>query len=161
MTSRSGVSVVTQRTMTRVHHGRMPTVWRWSVSFFFQAEDGIRDLTVTGVQTCALPICELAGMEQEQEVGRLASEAAIEPFDLGQGPLLRVKLVRLGAEEHVLLVTMHHIVSDGWSVGLLINEVGSLYRANLAGERSPLVELPIQYGDYAVWQRDRKSTRLN
>jgi hypothetical protein len=72
---------------------------------------------------------------------------------LSVGPLLRTELVRLGAEEHVLLVTMHHIVSDGWSTGVMISELSELYAAFAAGRPSPLEELPIQYADYAAWQR--------
>ncbi|HEY3569188.1 MAG TPA: amino acid adenylation domain-containing protein, partial [Thermoanaerobaculia bacterium] len=77
------------------------------------------------------------------------------PFDLERGPLLRTTLVRLGDEEHLLLSSMHHIVSDGWSLTVLVREVGALYRAFALGEPSPLPELPVQYADYAVWQRDR------
>src|SRR5207244_9336218 len=80
-------------------------------------------------------------------------EASI-PFDLGRGPLLRGKLLRLGEEEHVLLLSMHHIVSDGWSVGVLVRELGVLYEAYAGGKESPLPELPIQYADYAEWQRE-------
>src|SRR6185312_5771272 len=76
-----------------------------------------------------------------------------EPFDLTTGPMLRVKLLRLSDEDHVVLLTMHHIVSDGWSVGLLIKEVATLYAAYSQGDESPLPELPVQYGDFAVWQR--------
>src|SRR5438034_897171 len=76
------------------------------------------------------------------------------PFDLGRGPLLRGKLLRLGEEEHALLLTMHHIVSDGWSVGVLVRELGVLYEAYAGGKESPLPELPIQYADYAEWQRE-------
>jgi amino acid adenylation domain-containing protein len=75
------------------------------------------------------------------------------PFDLARGPLLRAALARVGKQEHVLLFTMHHIVSDGWSMGVLVREVGALYTAFVSGEPSPLPELPIQYADYAVWQR--------
>src|SRR5829696_8380206 len=77
-----------------------------------------------------------------------------QPFDLGQGPLWRARLLRLGAEEHVLLFTMHHIVSDGWSMEILTREVSALYAAYAVGQESPLLELPIQYADYAVWQRE-------
>src|SRR5829696_4593012 len=76
-----------------------------------------------------------------------------QPFDLGQGPLWRARLLRLETEEHVLLFTMHHIVSDGWSMEILTREVSALYEAYAAGQESPLTELPIQYADYAVWQR--------
>ncbi|HZI16901.1 MAG TPA: amino acid adenylation domain-containing protein, partial [Myxococcus sp.] len=83
---------------------------------------------------------------------RLAEEAR-RPFDLVQGPLLRALLLRLDAEDHVLLVAMHHIVSDGWSIGVLVKEVVALYEAFHQGAPSPLPELPVQYADYAVWQR--------
>src|SRR5213594_2530601 len=102
-----------------------------------------------------LPIIELSGVqERERETLRLAIEEASIPFDLGQGPLLRGKLLRLGEEEHVLLLIVHHIVSDGWSVGVLVRELGVLYEAYAAGKESPLPELPIQYADYAEWQRE-------
>src|SRR5437667_36317 len=102
-----------------------------------------------------LPIIELSGVqERERETLRLAIEEASIPFDLGRGPLLRGKLLRLGEEEHVLLLIVHHIVSDGWSVGVLVRELGVLYEAYAAGKESPLPELPIQYADYAEWQRE-------
>ena len=92
--------------------------------------------------------------EREEEAGRMAREEAETGFDLSRGPLLRVKVLKLEEEEHVVLFTMHHIVSDGWSMGILIREVGALYQAYSAGEESPLEELPIQYADFAVWQRE-------
>src|SRR5213594_4160281 len=102
-----------------------------------------------------LPIIELSGVqERERETLRLAIEEANIPFDLGRGPLLMGKLLRLGEEEHVLLLIVHHIVSDGWSVGVLVRELGVLYEAYAAGKESPLPELPIQYADYAEWQRE-------
>jgi len=91
--------------------------------------------------------------ESEEEVRRLAQQEAKTGFDLACGPLLRTKALKIEEERHVLLFTMHHIVSDGWSMGILIREVGALYRAYLAGEESPLTELPVQYADFAVWQR--------
>ncbi|HZH15045.1 MAG TPA: amino acid adenylation domain-containing protein, partial [Archangium sp.] len=104
----------------------------------------------------SLPATDLSGLpesERETEVLRLAQEEARRPFDLAQGPLLRVALLRLGEHQHVLLVTMHHIVSDGWSVSLLSRELSALYEAFSKGQPSPLAELPIQYADYAGWQR--------
>ncbi|MGB7926380.1 MAG: condensation domain-containing protein, partial [Pyrinomonadaceae bacterium] len=98
-------------------------------------------------------LTHLAEAEREAEAQRLATTEAKRPFDLSRGPLLRVSLLRLGAEEHVLLVTMHHIISDGWSLGIFTREVGQLYEAFCGGESSPLAELAVQYGDYAVWQR--------
>jgi len=95
----------------------------------------------------------LMDVSTEQEAQTRATEEARLPFNLATGPLIRASLVRLGAEDHVLLVTMHHIVSDGWSMGVLIKEVGALYRAFIEDEPSPLAELPVQYADFAVWQR--------
>jgi acyl carrier protein len=92
--------------------------------------------------------------EREAEVRRRVREEARTGFDLSRGPLLRVKILKLQEEEHVVIYTMHHIVSDGWSSGILIREVGALYQAYSAGEESPLEELEIQYADYAVWQRN-------
>ena len=97
---------------------------------------------------------EFGAEEQEREKGRLAKEEAQRPFDLSVGPLLRVKLLQLGETEQVVLLTMHHIVSDGWSMGVLIGEVAALYEAYREGRESPLPELAIQYGDFAVWQRE-------
>src|SRR5207248_3478509 len=77
----------------------------------------------------------------------------LKPFDPGRGPLLRVKLLRMDEADHILLVCMHHIVSDGWSLGIMVREFAALYEA-LANDRpSPLPELKLQYVDYAVWQR--------
>jgi len=92
--------------------------------------------------------------KREAEVRRLAAEEAQRPFDLAQGPLLRVTLLRLSDHEHVFLVTMHHIISDGWSIGVFIREAVALYGAFSNGAPSPLPELPIQYADFAVWQRE-------
>jgi hypothetical protein len=96
---------------------------------------------------------QLPEAKREAEVRRLAGQEARRPFDLSQGPLLRATLLRLGEKDHVLLLTMHHIVSDGWSMGVLFREVSVLYEAFATGEPSPLSELPIQYADFAVWQR--------
>jgi amino acid adenylation domain-containing protein/thioester reductase-like protein len=91
--------------------------------------------------------------EREEQLRRQKIEEAEEPFDLSVGPLIRGRLLRLAAEEHVLLITMHHIVSDGWSVGVLIREFAQLYRAFREGRGDPLEPLPIRYADYAQWQR--------
>ncbi|HSK63174.1 MAG TPA: amino acid adenylation domain-containing protein, partial [Pyrinomonadaceae bacterium] len=91
---------------------------------------------------------------RESRMLELASEEAGKPFDLTRPPLLRASLVRLGPEEHVLLLTVHHIVSDGWSQAVMVREVGTLYQAFIAGKESPLEELPVQYADFAHWQRN-------
>ncbi|MCP4653873.1 MAG: amino acid adenylation domain-containing protein, partial [bacterium] len=95
----------------------------------------------------------LAAAAREAESRRLAAQEARRPFDLTRGPLLRVTLLRLAPAEHVMLFTVHHIVSDGWSMGVLIREVAALYGALAAGKPSPLAERSVQYADFAVWQR--------
>src|SRR6185436_2978742 len=95
-----------------------------------------------------LPVEDLSGL------GEADREAARRAFDLAAGPLFRAALLRLGDEDHVLLLSMHHIVSDGWSTGVFFRELSSLYAAYLAGRESPLPELGVQYADYAVWQRE-------
>jgi amino acid adenylation domain-containing protein len=99
-----------------------------------------------------LPLVDLGGISVGL-VDRLAAEEAARPFDLAAGPLVRAALLRLGAEEHVLLLTLHHIVSDGWSMGVLLHEIAALYGATVAGRPSPLAPLPLQYADFARWQR--------
>src|SRR5262249_47607731 len=103
----------------------------------------------------ALEVIDLRALpdtEREAEAARLVREEALCPFDLSRGPLLRARLLRLDEEHHVLLFTMHHIVSDGWSMGVLVREVGTLYSAYSQGIEPLLPELSVQYADYAVWQ---------
>jgi amino acid adenylation domain-containing protein len=95
----------------------------------------------------------LSGGAQQQRIGKLSGSEATEPFDLATGPLIRGQLLRLGPEEHLLLITQHHIISDGWSIGVLVREVAVLYGAFSQGQANPLPAPPIQYADYAVWQR--------
>ncbi|HEV2736504.1 MAG TPA: amino acid adenylation domain-containing protein, partial [Longimicrobiaceae bacterium] len=105
-----------------------------------------------------LPVEDLSGLgeaEREAQVERRAADEGARPFDLDAGPLFRAALLRLGEQEHVLLLCMHHIVSDGWSMGVLFRELSALYTAYREGSESPLEELPVQYADYAVWQRRR------
>ncbi|MCP4659813.1 MAG: non-ribosomal peptide synthetase, partial [bacterium] len=104
----------------------------------------------------SLPVVDLERLperQREAEALRLATEEARLPFDLVRGPLLRVTLVRLAAADAVLLMSLHHIVSDGWSMGVLIREVAALYAAFAAGGNSPPAELAVQYADFSVWQR--------
>ncbi|RKH38330.1 non-ribosomal peptide synthetase, partial [Corallococcus llansteffanensis] len=89
----------------------------------------------------------------EEEARRLAGEEQARPFDLATGPLLRVLLIRLSERQHLLVTTMHHIVSDGWSLGVFVREMVALYQAFTAGRPSPLSPLPVQYADHALWQR--------
>ena len=103
------------------------------------------------------PGVDLSGLPEaarEAEVLRLAAEEAMRPFDLARGPLLRAALLRLDAARHVALFTMHHMVGDGWSSDVLVRELAALYPAFVAGRPSPLPPLPVQYADFALWQRD-------
>jgi len=122
----------------------------------FWKADGRPTQLIAPALTVELPVVDLRKMPagaQETEVRRLVTAEAQLPFDLSQGPLLRGTVLRLGDEEHVGLLTMHHIVSDGWSMGILIQELATLYVAFCAGLPAPLPVLPIQYVDFAHWQR--------
>ena len=98
-------------------------------------------------------LAQLLPEQRERMVREQATEEAAAPFDLSAGPLIRGRLLRLSECEHVLLITQHHIVSDGWSIGVILREFASLYTAFCAGHGDPLQPLSIQYADYAVWQR--------
>ncbi|MCP3140550.1 non-ribosomal peptide synthetase [Pyxidicoccus xibeiensis] len=103
-----------------------------------------------------LPVVDLSSLpedEREAEAGRLAREEAQRPFDLTRGPMLRASVVRLSGTRHLLLLTLHHIAADGWSLDVLVRESAALYAAFSAGQPSPLSELSVQYADYAAWQR--------
>ncbi|REG14198.1 phosphopantetheine binding protein, partial [Archangium gephyra] len=122
----------------------------------FRVENGEPVQVISEEPRLAFPVEELSGLpeaEREAEAKRRVEEEALRPFDLARGPLLRTKLLKLGEREHVLVLVMHHIVSDGWSMGLLVRELGGLYEAFSRGKPSPLAELPVQYADYAAWQR--------
>ncbi|HEX5601902.1 MAG TPA: amino acid adenylation domain-containing protein [Pyrinomonadaceae bacterium] len=102
-----------------------------------------------------LDLSQLPPDERENEAGRLVVEESIERgFDLRRGPLMRAIVYKLAPREHILLIAIHHVIADGWSMGVLLNELATLYNAYRRGEQTPLAELPIQYADYAVWQRD-------
>jgi amino acid adenylation domain-containing protein len=123
----------------------------------FEAEEGEPAQVIDEWEERRLEVEDLRGMpaeEREEAARRITREEAMRGFDLSRGPLLRVKVLKLEEEEHVLLFTMHHIVSDEWSMGVLVRDVGALYQAYSAGMESPLEELPIQYADFAVWQRE-------
>ncbi|HEY6183822.1 MAG TPA: condensation domain-containing protein, partial [Terriglobales bacterium] len=105
-------------------------------------------------KVCATPT-EIGGVEREEQVRQAVIQEQTKPFDLEQGPLLRINLLKLGEQEHVLLVTTHHIITDGWSMSILSRELQTLYAGYVTGRRVCLPALKIQYADYAVWQRDR------
>lgn len=105
----------------------------------------------------AMPVIDLRALApaaRRAEAQRLATEEALRPFDLARGPLLRATVLQLGETENLVLLTLHHIVCDGWSLGILFKELSTLYAAFCQGAPSPLPELPIQYADFAVWQRE-------
>ena len=107
--------------------------------------------------TLPLPVidlCDLTDAEREAEVQRLVTKEARQSFDPEKGPLLCVKLLHLKKQEYVFLLIIHHIISDGWSMGVLMRELMALYNALVEGQPDPLPALPIQYADFAVWQRD-------
>ncbi|MEG4207119.1 amino acid adenylation domain-containing protein [Microcoleus sp. Pol7_A1] len=106
--------------------------------------------------TIKLPIINLSDLsiaEQTKQIQQLAIEQSQSPFDLDRGPLLRWMLLQIGEQDYVLLVTMHHIIYDGWSYGVLMRELAALYEAFFNSKSSPLSELPIQYADFALWQQ--------
>ncbi len=122
----------------------------------FTAEDGRPLQIIASTLPLTLSTVDLRGLpaaEREAKAQRLAIEEAQQPFNLQRGPLLRVTILQLGEQDHILLLTMHHIVSDGWSMGVLFRELAALYKAFSSGHPSPLPELPIQYADFAHWQR--------
>jgi amino acid adenylation domain-containing protein len=122
----------------------------------FVATDGVPRQEIAAEADFTLATTDLGALlsaEREAEVIRRVREEGRRPFDLARGPLFRASLLRLAPELHVLLVVMHHIVSDGWSLGVLTRELEALYPAFAAGRPSPLPALPVQVADHARWQR--------
>jgi amino acid adenylation domain-containing protein len=122
----------------------------------FVAVAGTPVQAVVPARPVELPLVDLGALPEPVRATlarELARQEARRPFDLGRGPLLRAALLRLGHREHVALVSLHHIVTDGWSMRVFAGELAVVYRDGLAGRAEPLPPLPIQYADYAVWQR--------
>jgi amino acid adenylation domain-containing protein/non-ribosomal peptide synthase protein (TIGR01720 family) len=122
----------------------------------FVPVDGQPAQVIASERRQALPLIDLRSLsasERQSQALRLATEEARRPFDLSQGPLVRTTLLQLAREEYLFLLTMHHIVSDGWSMEVFFRELTLLYGAFVRGEASPLEPLPIQYADFALWQR--------
>ncbi|OGQ77555.1 MAG: hypothetical protein A3F90_11830 [Deltaproteobacteria bacterium RIFCSPLOWO2_12_FULL_60_19] len=123
----------------------------------FAVADGQPFQVIASELAVGLPVANLQDYpegERKARAERLVAEEARRPFDLARGPLLRSQVLRLGAEEHILVMTMHHSVSDGWSMGVFFRELSALYQAFSTEKPSPLPDLPIQYADFAVWQRE-------
>jgi amino acid adenylation domain-containing protein len=122
----------------------------------FDTVDGQPIQAIAPTLKLAIPVLDWQQVEanqREAEVLSLADDEAQQPFDLAKRPLIRITLVRLAETEYVALFTMHHIISDAWSMGVLVRELSTLYEAFSTGQPSPLPELPIQYPDFAAWQR--------
>ena len=120
----------------------------------FVSTRGEAGQVIASSETIRITLIDLQANSAPQAAAqRLTEEEARRPFDLERGPLLRATLLRLEPREHVLLMTLHHIVSDGWSMGVLAREMSMLYEAFSRGQPSPLPELAIQYADFTVWQR--------
>jgi len=104
-----------------------------------------------------IPLTDLSALsekEKEPRAREIARQDALKPFDLSKGPLFRIQLLKFAENDHLVLINMHHIITDGWSMGVLIHEIAALYNAFVQNKPSPLPELPVQYADYAVWQRN-------
>jgi hypothetical protein len=122
----------------------------------FDVEAGEPYQVIRPASSVPLPLVDLTCLPaplRENEARRLADEEARRPFDLREGPLWRATLLRTGDEEHALLLTLHHVVFDDWSMGVFLRELGAVYEAFAAGRPSPLPEPAIQYADFAAWQR--------
>jgi len=146
--------VALRRALDRIvsRHEVLRTVFR---------SDGEQTVQVVVPETAAhfrLVETDLSGLDGAERAARVAAELqqeAGERFDLGTGPLIRGRLVKQAADDHLLLLRMHHIVADGWSVGVLVKELSALYAAYRLGSGEPLEILPVQYGDYTLWQSRR------
>ncbi len=122
----------------------------------FRIEKGEPNQIIGGPSPVSISFKDLAHYPDEdrhEEMQHLTLEESRKPFDLFRGPVFRAQLIRLDVITHILVLSMHHIVSDGWSLDVLFNELGSLYKAYAKGEAAPLNPLPIQYADFSVWQR--------
>ncbi|HVG17621.1 MAG TPA: condensation domain-containing protein, partial [Blastocatellia bacterium] len=142
--------VVLERSFAEIH--RRHETLRTSFDVF----DGSPVQVISPDASFKLTLIDLTTMPEAERLALIQEtglEEARRPFDLGQSPLLRTRLLRLGPQEHILFITMHHIISDGWSIGVFLRELAALYEAFSAGKPSPLPELTIQYADFAHWQR--------
>jgi surfactin family lipopeptide synthetase A len=121
----------------------------------FLTKDGVPVQTIDSPQRVSLPVSDLRSLpeaERQPRVDNILREESATDFDLARGPLLRLRLLQLHDREHVLILSLHHIIADGWSIGNFNRELTQLYQAYLRGAKSPLEPLPVQYADYAMWQ---------
>lgn len=123
----------------------------------FPSSDGQPFQKIARTQTFDLQVVELSALapqERQARSAQLIEEEAQRPFDLLKGPLMRTTIFKIGEDEYIALFNLHHIISDGWSTGVLVREVATLYEAMQRGQEAPLSRLPIQYADYAIWQQE-------
>jgi len=129
----------------------------------FALIDGALAQIIHSEAAIPLPLDDLTGLavaaRDAEEERRTITEAAL-PFDLKSGPLLRVRLLKLAEQEHMLLLTIHHIVSDGWSIGLFSDEIAAHYEALSSGNRSTSPDLPLQYADYTIWKNEQNESAI-
>ncbi|MDJ0837507.1 MAG: amino acid adenylation domain-containing protein [Acidobacteriota bacterium] len=122
----------------------------------FNDRDGRPYQVIAPADKVALPLIDLSACpEPGRTASRLADTAVVEPFDLHRGPLVRFRLLRLSADEHLFLVVKHHIIGDGWSIGVMVRELTELYRGFTENREPVLIDLPVQYADYSVYQRQQ------
>src|SRR5262249_14389328 len=124
----------------------------------FVAEHGEPSQRIVRTFSVPIAVVDVSGLSQERgehALQQLSAHEAARGFDLARGPLLRVTAVRLSLYRHALLLVMHHIVSDAWSMGILFRELGALYAAFTSGRAAALPEPRVQYADFAAWQRER------
>ena len=127
----------------------------------FTAREGIPRQVILPARAFKLETVDLsASPEPEKLAKRFLNAEARRPFDLQSGPLFRIHLLHLAENEHIFLINMHHIISDAWSFGIFMKELAALYEAFVSGRPSPLLELPVQYGDFACWQRECLAGKL-
>lgn len=130
-------------------------------SAFVPGPDGVAQVHCVSKVELTLPLVDLAGLSDAQQAAAIElaqAEAAAQPFDLQRPPLLRATLLHLGHQEHRLLLSLHHLIGDGWSFGVLVHELGALYQAQLTTDEPALAPLSIQYSDYAAWQNAKVGT---
>src|ERR1700693_1463927 len=134
-----------------------------SLRTVFESVDGLACQVVLPEVMVKVPVLNLTDLpegERKAAALRIASEEGKKPFDLTRGPLLRSVLLRLDRDQHILVLAMHHIITDGWSISILFRELTQCYEAFMAGSVPELPELPVQYSEYAQWQREYISGEL-
>jgi Condensation domain/AMP-binding enzyme/Phosphopantetheine attachment site/AMP-binding enzyme C-terminal domain len=134
-----------------------------SLRTHFKEDRGVPVQIIAPNLTLEIPmedLSRLSPMEQERRAMEFVNHEWCEPFDLAHGPVLRLKLLKLAEEDHILLRTFHHIVSDGWSLGVFMREFRDLYEAYSQGRENPVPDLPLQFADFALWQMQEATEGL-